>query len=66
MTQEKKKTLTSSPKCFMAYSNTPDAASGCCSLLLMLQEVTKAQTSFKTLLNTLKKKLNKTLNKQQT
>lgn len=35
------KVLTSSPKCFMAYSRTPDAASGCCSLLLMLKEMTK-------------------------
>ena len=47
---KRKNALTSSPKCFMAYSNTPDAASGCCSLLLMLQYVTKK--SFQTLLNT--------------
>lgn len=33
---KRSKSLTSSPKCFMAYSNTPAAASGCCSLLLML------------------------------
>lgn len=39
--REGKTWLTSSPKCFMAYSSTPDAASGCCSLLLMLQNTTK-------------------------
>jgi hypothetical protein len=35
--REREKALTSSPKCFMAYSNTPEAASGCWSLLLMLR-----------------------------
>lgn len=33
--------LTSSPKCFMAYSSTPAAASGCWSLLLMLEREEK-------------------------
>ena len=37
-------TLTSSPKCFMAYSRTPDAASGCCSLLLMLRQTRPKHT----------------------
>lgn len=38
LSRRNEKELTSSPKCFMAYSNTPEAASGCCSLLLMLRK----------------------------